>query len=274
MCSTTVHLTSTGNLVPEDWELLVALDQEKIRSLTWAISELILWLWYTNTYLCLCVRFSLCAVPELILCPHTNLVRGDSISGGRCIGCPASYAPIISKLNSYNHHVLPLLAILPIIPSPLLQCNSCNTSSSFVLPVITITGKRWGQDLCTPAVERTSLKLSLSRSDIIDIQRFHNVCQYHWSCPFGKNYFIYKMIKPISQWWVIDAESFDRILEKLGPMYSEHTPFDPCGMIIEFECGRQLDHRCQSQQNPLAILQANLLASILSLTALTFPASK
>ena len=38
-----------------------------------------------------------------------------------------------------------------------------------------------------------------------------------------------------------DAESFDRILEKFGPMFSGHTPFDPCGMIVEFEyiCGRK-----------------------------------
>ena len=32
-----------------------------------------------------------------------------------------------------------------------------------------------------------------------------------------------------------DAKSFDRILEKFGPMFSGHTPFDPCGMIVEFE---------------------------------------
>ena len=35
-----------------------------------------------------------------------------------------------------------------------------------------------------------------------------------------------------------DAESFDRILEKFGPMFSGHTPFDPCGMIVEFEYTR------------------------------------
>ena len=36
-----------------------------------------------------------------------------------------------------------------------------------------------------------------------------------------------------------DAESFDRILEKFGPMFSGHTPFDLCGMIVEFDyiCG-------------------------------------
>jgi hypothetical protein len=32
-----------------------------------------------------------------------------------------------------------------------------------------------------------------------------------------------------------DAMSFDRILEKFGPMYSGHTTFDPSGMIVEFE---------------------------------------
>ena len=31
-----------------------------------------------------------------------------------------------------------------------------------------------------------------------------------------------------------DAMSFDRILEKFGLMYSGYTPFDPCGMIVEF----------------------------------------
>lgn len=35
-----------------------------------------------------------------------------------------------------------------------------------------------------------------------------------------------------------DAESFDRILEKFGPMFSGHTPFDPSGMIVEFEYTR------------------------------------
>jgi hypothetical protein len=31
-----------------------------------------------------------------------------------------------------------------------------------------------------------------------------------------------------------DAISFDRILEKFGPMYSGYTPFDLSGMIVEF----------------------------------------
>ena len=31
-----------------------------------------------------------------------------------------------------------------------------------------------------------------------------------------------------------DAMSFDRILEKFGPMYSGYTPFDLSGMIVEF----------------------------------------
>ena len=32
-----------------------------------------------------------------------------------------------------------------------------------------------------------------------------------------------------------DCESFDRILEKFGPMFSGHTPFDASGMIVAFE---------------------------------------
>jgi hypothetical protein len=32
-----------------------------------------------------------------------------------------------------------------------------------------------------------------------------------------------------------DCESFDPILEKFGPMYTGHTPFDESGMIVEFE---------------------------------------
>ena len=35
-----------------------------------------------------------------------------------------------------------------------------------------------------------------------------------------------------------DCESFDRILEKFGPMFSGHTPFDESGMIVEFEYTR------------------------------------
>ena len=32
-----------------------------------------------------------------------------------------------------------------------------------------------------------------------------------------------------------DCESFDRILEKFGPMFSGHTPFDASWMIVAFE---------------------------------------
>ena len=32
-----------------------------------------------------------------------------------------------------------------------------------------------------------------------------------------------------------DCKSFSRILEKFGPIFSTHTPFDKSGMIVEFE---------------------------------------
>ena len=32
-----------------------------------------------------------------------------------------------------------------------------------------------------------------------------------------------------------DCESFHKILEKFGPMFSTHTLFDKSGMIVEFE---------------------------------------
>ena len=32
-----------------------------------------------------------------------------------------------------------------------------------------------------------------------------------------------------------DCESFDRVLDKFGPMFSGHTPFDASGMIVAFE---------------------------------------
>ncbi len=35
-----------------------------------------------------------------------------------------------------------------------------------------------------------------------------------------------------------DCLSFDRILDKFGPMFSEHTPFDESGMIVEFDYTR------------------------------------
>ncbi len=35
-----------------------------------------------------------------------------------------------------------------------------------------------------------------------------------------------------------DCESFDRILEKFGPMFSGHTPFDASGMIVDFVYAR------------------------------------
>ena len=31
-----------------------------------------------------------------------------------------------------------------------------------------------------------------------------------------------------------DCLSFDRILDKFGPMFSKNTPFDESGMIVEF----------------------------------------
>jgi hypothetical protein len=35
-----------------------------------------------------------------------------------------------------------------------------------------------------------------------------------------------------------DCESFDKILENFGPMFSSHTPLDESGFIIPFEYGR------------------------------------
>ena len=35
-----------------------------------------------------------------------------------------------------------------------------------------------------------------------------------------------------------DCESFHKLLEKFGPMFSMHTPFDKSGMIVEFEYTR------------------------------------
>ena len=35
-----------------------------------------------------------------------------------------------------------------------------------------------------------------------------------------------------------DCLSFDRILDKFGPMFSGHTPFDESGMIVEFNYTR------------------------------------
>jgi hypothetical protein len=32
-----------------------------------------------------------------------------------------------------------------------------------------------------------------------------------------------------------DADSFDRLLLKFGPMFSGHLPFDESGMIVKFE---------------------------------------
>jgi hypothetical protein len=32
-----------------------------------------------------------------------------------------------------------------------------------------------------------------------------------------------------------DCLPFDRILDKFGPMFSGHTPFDESGMIVEFK---------------------------------------
>ncbi len=32
-----------------------------------------------------------------------------------------------------------------------------------------------------------------------------------------------------------DCESFDKVLKKIAPMFSGHTPFDESGMIVEFE---------------------------------------
>jgi hypothetical protein len=35
--------------------------------------------------------------------------------------------------------------------------------------------------------------------------------------------------------FVFDCKSFDKVLKKLAPMFSGHTPFDKSGMIDEFE---------------------------------------
>ena len=42
-----------------------------------------------------------------------------------------------------------------------------------------------------------------------------------------------------------DCESFDRILDKFGPMFSGHTPFDESGMIVEFNYTRGRKRKVQ-----------------------------
>ncbi len=32
-----------------------------------------------------------------------------------------------------------------------------------------------------------------------------------------------------------DCETFDKILDKFGPMFSSHTPFDESGFIVPFK---------------------------------------
>jgi hypothetical protein len=32
-----------------------------------------------------------------------------------------------------------------------------------------------------------------------------------------------------------DFNSFDQVLKKFAPMFSEHTPYDESGMLVEFE---------------------------------------
>jgi hypothetical protein len=35
-----------------------------------------------------------------------------------------------------------------------------------------------------------------------------------------------------------DANSFDRLLEKIDPFFSGHMTFDTSGMIVKFKCTR------------------------------------
>ncbi len=35
-----------------------------------------------------------------------------------------------------------------------------------------------------------------------------------------------------------ECNSFNQVLEKFGPIYSRHTPFDKSGMIVEFQYTR------------------------------------
>jgi hypothetical protein len=74
-----------------------------------------------------------------------------------------------------------------------------------------------------------------------------------------------------------DAESFDRILVKFGPMFSGHTPFHPSGMIVEFEYTRGRKREVQPEDCLGLVLVwtrtrglLNVLQLVLDLPILTF----
>ncbi len=99
------------------------------------------------------------SVPRIhFVCPHKLGARLTNFA--RHVSCPDMSSTTLPHC---------------VIPSPSsLQCNSRGKSSFFVLPAV--MGRRGGgQDVCTPNIERTSSKLSLLRSDDIDIERFLDV---------------------------------------------------------------------------------------------------
>ena len=67
-----------------------------------------------------------------------------------------------------------------------------------------------------------------------------------------------------------DAMSFDRILEKFGPMYSGYTPFDSSGMIVEFVYTRGQKREVQPTDCLRLVLMWTCTRSSLNVLQLVF----
>ena len=99
-------------------------------------------------------------------------------------------------------------------------------------------GRRGEPDLCTPAIKGFFKKISIEERR----RRFRKIPRCAL-IPLKLSPWRKLLHSRNDQAYItmlgFDAESFDRILEKFGPMFSGHTPFDLCGMIVEFDyiCG-------------------------------------
>ena len=118
------------------------------------------------------------------------------------------------------------------LPPPSLHCNSYITSSFFALPII--TERRGGQNLYTPAIERTSSN-SLYQGAMLLILKDTSMCANTAEAVFTEKILYLWNDQAYITMVGFDAKSFVRILDKCSPMYSGHTSFHPYWMIVEFE---------------------------------------
>jgi hypothetical protein len=85
--------------------------------------------------------------------------------------------------------------------------------------------EKGGLGLSTPGIERTSLKLFQLRRDVVDIERFRDAALIPLKLSPRQKLLGLQNDQAYITMMGFDTNSFDRVLEKFGPMFSEHLPF-------------------------------------------------